>query len=89
MYDATIGRWLSADPISFEGKDVNLYRYAENSPTIAADPTGPTSSHQPAVSTRSRKPEHRLCFDFYGSTSKSPTKVSLTANHRFLEFGGF
>ena len=29
-YDATIGRWLSVDPIGFEGNDTNLYRYVGN-----------------------------------------------------------
>jgi len=30
-YDATIGRWLSTDPIGFNGNDTNLYRYVGNS----------------------------------------------------------
>ena len=30
-YDSTVGRWLSTDPIGFEGNDTNLYRYVENS----------------------------------------------------------
>ena len=29
-YDATVGRWLSTDPIGFEGNDTNLYRYVGN-----------------------------------------------------------
>ena len=29
-YDATTGRWLSTDPIGFEGNDTNLYRYVGN-----------------------------------------------------------
>ncbi|MBP3692877.1 MAG: hypothetical protein J6J31_00375, partial [Thermoguttaceae bacterium] len=29
-FDATIGRWLSVDPIGFEGNDTNLYRYVGN-----------------------------------------------------------
>ena len=29
-YDATVGRWLSTDPIGFEGNDTNLYRYMGN-----------------------------------------------------------
>ena len=29
-YDATISRWLSVDPIGFEGDDSNLYRYVKN-----------------------------------------------------------
>lgn len=40
MYDATIGRWLSQDPIGFEAGDDNLYRYVGNNPTNAVDPCG-------------------------------------------------
>jgi len=39
-YDPTLGRWLSEDPIGFEGADYNLTRYVSNSPTIATDPEG-------------------------------------------------
>jgi RHS repeat-associated protein len=39
-YDPTTGRWLSQDPIGFNGGDANLYRYCENSPTNYIDPSG-------------------------------------------------
>lgn len=39
-YDPTIGRFVSEDPIAFEGGDVNLYRYVQNGPTDATDPSG-------------------------------------------------
>ena len=39
-YDATIGRWLSTDPIGFEGEDMNLYRYVKNKNLIFTDTTG-------------------------------------------------
>jgi RHS repeat-associated protein len=39
-YDAETGRWLSQDPIAFEGGDSNLYRYVANSPILSADPSG-------------------------------------------------
>lgn len=40
MYDPSIGRWLSEDPIGHEAADPNLYRYVGNSPITAVDPTG-------------------------------------------------
>jgi RHS repeat-associated protein len=33
-------RWLTEDPIGFAGKDLNLYRYARNLPSILTDPSG-------------------------------------------------
>ena len=40
MYDPTVGRFLSEDPLGFLGDDPNLSRYVGNSPTNATDPTG-------------------------------------------------
>ncbi len=42
-YDASIGRWLSEDPIGFDGGDANQYHYCGNRPTKATDPTGTTT----------------------------------------------
>jgi RHS repeat-associated protein len=39
-YDPATGRWQSEDPLSFSGRDGNLYRYVGNSPTNAVDPSG-------------------------------------------------
>jgi hypothetical protein len=39
-YDATTGRWISQDPMGFDAGDNNLYRYVQNKPTDATDPTG-------------------------------------------------
>lgn len=39
MYDPTVGRWLSEDPLSLE-PDTNPYRYVHNSPTNLTDPSG-------------------------------------------------
>jgi len=39
-YDAALGRFISQDPIGFDGADSNLYRYVGNEPTNATDPTG-------------------------------------------------
>jgi RHS repeat-associated protein len=39
-YDPQIGRFLSEDPIGFQGGDINLYGYVNNDPTKFRDPTG-------------------------------------------------
>jgi RHS repeat-associated protein len=43
-YDANVGRWMSEDPIGFAGRDMNLYRYAYNTPVTLLDPLGNTVS---------------------------------------------
>ena len=40
MYDPTVGRFITLDPIGFDGADTNQYRYVGNSPTNATDPRG-------------------------------------------------
>ena len=39
-YDASVGRWLSEDPIGFAAEDANLYRYVGNSTVNDVDPLG-------------------------------------------------
>jgi RHS repeat-associated protein len=39
-YDAQVGRWTSADPISFAGGDANLYGYVLGDPVNLVDPSG-------------------------------------------------
>ena len=39
-YSATVGRWTSQDPLGFKAEDSNLYRYVQNAPTDATDPSG-------------------------------------------------
>lgn len=39
-YDPKTGRFLSEDPIGFEGGDINFYAYVWNDPTDFSDPTG-------------------------------------------------
>ena len=40
VYDATIGRWTSQDPLGFDAGDANLYRYVGNAPTGYLDAFG-------------------------------------------------
>jgi RHS repeat-associated protein len=39
-YDPGVGRFISEDPIGFDGGDTNLYRYVGNSPINFTDPSG-------------------------------------------------
>ena len=38
--DTQKGRWLTQDPIGFDGGDVNVFRYVFNMPVYFVDPTG-------------------------------------------------
>ncbi|MDE0092880.1 MAG: hypothetical protein OXN83_06315, partial [Oligoflexia bacterium] len=39
-YDPDLARWISEDPIEFNGGDLNLYRYTFNSSINYTDPSG-------------------------------------------------
>jgi hypothetical protein len=40
MYSPSQARWISEDPIRFDGGDPNLYRFVGNDPINAVDPSG-------------------------------------------------
>lgn len=40
MFHPTLGRWLTPDPIGFEGQDPNLYGFVRNNPVNLTDPSG-------------------------------------------------
>jgi uncharacterized protein RhaS with RHS repeats len=39
-YDPDVGRFISEDPIGFDGGDVNLYTYVGGNPVMGVDPWG-------------------------------------------------
>jgi RHS repeat-associated protein len=43
-YDPQVGRFISEDPIGFEGGDVNLYNYVGANPVNRIDPSGESSA---------------------------------------------
>ena len=47
-YDPEVGRWISKDPILFDGGQSNIYAYINNDPVNHTDPsgTGPISFYQ-------------------------------------------
>lgn len=40
FYDPQVGRFISEDPIRFQGGDINLYAYVKNRPLSNIDPSG-------------------------------------------------
>lgn len=45
-YDGRTGRWLTKDPIGFDGGDTNLYGYVLNDPVNLVDPKGLTTERE-------------------------------------------
>jgi RHS repeat-associated protein len=43
--DSFNGRFISEDPIGFQGQDANLYRYVGNSPSNYTDPSGEVTAY--------------------------------------------
>jgi RHS repeat-associated protein len=48
-YMPGVGRWLSRDPLGFEGGDTNLYRYVANNPVNDVDPSGLATDPAPGT----------------------------------------
>ena len=48
-YDPMEGRFISKDPIGFDGRDVNIYAYVQNNPINLADPEGLCPLVLPAI----------------------------------------
>lgn len=48
MYHAVAGRFVSRDPIGYDAKDPNFYRYVRNKPVGRLDPMGLSESACPA-----------------------------------------
>jgi RHS repeat-associated protein len=77
-YDPEIGRWISKDPIRFDGGQANIYVYVGNDPINSRDPKGtelpcrcPASmivngeiNSTPACDDSATDAEH-LCNEFY------------------------
>ncbi|MBI3959975.1 MAG: RHS repeat protein [Chloroflexi bacterium] len=60
-YGAMEGRFISADPIGFAGRDINLYRYVKNDAISRIDPSGLIGLHDSPIPMPSYYPPgHKL-----------------------------
>lgn len=77
MYDPTIGRWISEDPIGFTAGDPNLYRYVGNSPTNFTDPSGlqPVIPNQQPAGPVFGAPQLRELIGLSGATDESRERI--------------
>jgi RHS repeat-associated protein len=53
-YDASLGRFISEDPLGYAAGDVNFYQYTSNNPINANDPSGNFLQFVPAIVTAAR-----------------------------------
>lgn len=86
MYDPTVGRWLSQDPIGFQAGDPNLYRYVGNSPTNFTDPSGLHKGHHIVVGPI-RRLGPKAAFDVFDSLDARITN-EFYKSHKYDWFGG-
>ncbi|HKO53169.1 MAG TPA: RHS repeat-associated core domain-containing protein [Polyangiaceae bacterium] len=81
-YDPVVGRWVSKDPILFDGGQANLYVYVGNDPINGIDPTGLLNEDVECLSRVRSQCEagcrntcggvlDQACFDLCFSISKS------------------
>ena len=90
MYDPTVGRFISLDPIGFEAGDTNLSRYVANTPTNATDPTGEVLRLRKGISPPAlEEGEIVLFFGHYVPTAEfAPERAAATSGiHSADEIG--
>jgi RHS repeat-associated protein len=74
-YDPKLGRYLRADPIGFEGGDLNLYVYVFNNPINLTDIKGLSAKESLSAKACTRR------FDF------GPTMYLFPPKHCYIAFG--
>jgi len=70
FYDARVGRFLSEDPLGFEGGDWNLFAYVRGNPMVRIDPEGMKEENLRVLMT---KQGLQLVADTCVAVTKSPS----------------
>jgi hypothetical protein len=70
FYAPNLGRWVSRDPIGYQGGGNNLYEYVGNHPVIAVDPSGLTWPQPLIYPLPTPEWGDKSCFDY---ADKLPT----------------
>ena len=85
MYDPSTARFVSEDPIGFEGGTPNLYEYVENNPITATDPTGTRSYELTQLLLNYSHPrEGQRSVHIYNTTFPDYYPAFITANNWYL-----
>ena len=79
-YDPELGRFISEDPIGFDG-GVNFYAYVRNNPLIYNDPTGNDAGATAAVIACLASPP---CRGFFGGVAGTITGMSSQAIANYI-----
>jgi RHS repeat-associated protein len=76
-YDPKLGRFISQDPIGFDGGDLNLYRYVFNDPANLTDPSGEIAlaEYAATIGNRVRKAGSSI-FRYYRAIREGFEKLS-------------
>lgn len=78
-YDASIGRWLSKDPILFMGGDTNLYGYVMQDPINLIDPSGLRMETESHGSVGSQAGAQLLVSSYMRNSNNNPADAWLTS----------
>jgi len=87
FYDPTTGRWTTQDPLGLQAGDSNLYRYVNNNPLDAVDPSGlaalPLDPQQP------KQADESITVTGTGNEVRGPknSKLGPTVNAENVTFG--
>lgn len=92
-YDPVSGRFISEDPIGFEGGDLNLYLYVANNPTGRVDPTGLDSyivsqfGHEAIAIDDPERHGSTIVFDFFPKAAGGGLGGAVPGVVREQQFG--